>query len=128
MRKIAFFLVVFIISCTDNYDTYSKIINKEDLNGKWFGTSFYFKDYPQKKYNFKENSNINFYLKSSLLIINDTVEKPIYFKGNDIMLFSSSLENKNPGYQIQINNPKDKIRLSTLEKTVMIKNYTKMKN
>ena len=44
------------------------------------------------------------------------------------MLFSSSLGNENAGYQIQINNLKDKIRLSTLEKTVMIKNYTKIKS
>ena len=74
------------------------------------------------KWNFTtQNSN-------NLFIINDTIEKSIYFKEKDIMLFSSSLGNMNAGYQIQINNLKDKIRLSTLEKTVMIKNYTKIKS
>lgn len=128
MKELTFFVMLLIVSCTDNSETFSKITNKEDLDGKWFGTSFYFKDYPQKKYIFKENSNINFFLKNNLFIINDTIEKSIYFKEKDIMLFSSSLGNMNAGYQIQINSLKDKIRLSTLEKTVMIKNYTKIKS
>ena len=118
---ILLFSILLFIGCKKN-NSFVKIDDISITQGKWYGISFWFDNYPEKIYNFQRNSTIFINTETSIFYQNKK-EFSKYSFDFGVIKFESNKSKK--GYEVYFRESDKTLKLRSIEELPVVKLYKK---